>query len=140
MINEPNSHTWLPVLISIIGWPVTAYIGYRLGLRSKRLEREWAVHDAISAKRSEFIHATNLIKTTINTSNNDPAVWVNFFKDNAAVLLALYTKAGIGFQADEKPRIADAMKIITKFANMEHGDIYTNAQELCDALNKISEE
>lgn len=122
--------------VAIIGWFVTGYFAYRLGLRSKKLERQWAVEDAKKARRAEFIDFANLIKTTINTSHT-PMDWVNFFKDNAVTFLTCYEKFGLELSASEKIDVRDAMTIIAKFAGMSHGEIYEKEQEFYDALDKI---
>jgi hypothetical protein len=132
----PDYALWM-----IAGWVLSTLLagwtGYRWALRTKTLEREWNIQDAKTARRGELIQFANLVKNTINTSNSNPADWVNFFKDIAVQFLTIHGKTSGELTGDEKRRIDEAMKVIARFASMNHGDIYEHQQELFNALNRI---
>ena len=132
----------LPVIaicITVIGWPITAYVAYRFGLRSKKMERQWAMEDAKKKRRADFLSVIDALRNTIQTSGGDPTEWVNFFKDNIVGILAAYSKTAIELEGEEKTHIDDAMRVFRAIGTMSHGDIYERQQELFDAINRIPE-
>ncbi len=81
----------IALLVAILGWPISAYFGHLWTLRSQKFQREYAVMDAISTRRREFLGFVCDIKTHI-AECDDPAVWVNMFRDNAPRLKAEFIK------------------------------------------------
>lgn len=145
MFNLPSNCPTAPVIVGaiivVVGWPLTAWFAYRLGLRSHRVQMEW---DAQQAKRSvhrKFFDSANRFKTTVSGSER-PESWVDFFKDNVRQLISDYETIRPDLKWNEKKRMDEAMNSIKRFATMNPGEICATCRqdtELFDALKKFPE-
>jgi type II secretory pathway pseudopilin PulG len=45
----------IAIVITVVGWPLTAFIAYRFGQHSQKLQREHAAKSAIQDRKREFL-------------------------------------------------------------------------------------
>lgn len=129
-------------IVTVVGWPLTAYFAYRSGLRSHRAQMEWEAQKAKQSLRTKFFDLANSFKTNVSISDN-PEGWVDFFKDNVAQLISGYQVIRQDLAWKEKKRIDEAMNSIKRFAIMNEDEIRAARRtddELFDALKKLPEE
>lgn len=145
MFNVPATCPMTPVIIGVIvtvvGWPVTAWFAYRSGLRSHRMQMEWEARQAKQSLQTKFIDLANRFKTTVAASER-PDHWVDFFKDNVVQFISDYEKIRADLGWKEKKRMDEAMNSIKRFASMNEEDIRAACRtdsELFDALKKFPE-
>jgi hypothetical protein len=145
MFNLPSNCPTTPVivvaLITVVGWPMSAWFAYRSGLRSQRMRFEWEAQQAKQSLRKKFLDLANQFKTNVPASER-PDNWVEFFKDNAAQFVSAYEMIKPDLPWKEKKRMDEAMNSIKRFASMNDDDIRAacrNDSELFDAFKKFPE-
>ena len=57
------------ICITVIGWPTTAYLAYRFGLRSQRLARKLAEGDAVKGRIRSFYAIVCELKALVSHKN-----------------------------------------------------------------------
>src|SRR5215469_11471648 len=121
MLNVPASFPAVPVIvgaiIAVVGWPLTAWFAYRLGLRSHRVRMEWDAQQAKKSVHRKFIESANRFRENVSISEHRDT-WVDFFKDNAAQLVSDYETIRGDLRWSEKKRMDEAMNSIRRFASM----------------------
>jgi hypothetical protein len=128
-------------IVTVVGWPLTAWFAYRLGWRSQRMRIEWEAQKAKQSLRMKFIDLANSLKTNVSISEH-PDTWVDFFKDNVVQLISDYQAIRPDLTWKEKKGMDEAMNSIKRFAGMNDDDIRAacrNDSELFDALKKFPE-
>ena len=139
--NCPTAPVIVGAIVTVVGWPVTAYFAYRSGWRSQRMRLEWEAQKAKQSLRKKFMDSANQFRTNVSISEH-PDTWVDFFKDNVAQLISDYETIRPDLEWKAKKRIDEAMNSLKRFATMSHEDIRAacrNDGELFDALKKFSE-
>jgi hypothetical protein len=143
MINLPATCPMVPVIIgaivTVVGWPVTAYFAYRSGFRSQRMRMEWEAQKAKLSLRTKFMDLANDLSVSISERRDN---WVEFFKDNITQFVSDYQVIRPDLAWKEKKKMDEAMNSIRRFASMNHDEIYTACRtdsELFDALKKFPE-
>jgi hypothetical protein len=145
MFNVPANCPMTPVIVgaivTVVGWPITAWFAYRSGLRSHRMRLEWEAQKAKESLQKKFMDSANRFKTNVSISEH-PDTWVDFFKDNVRQLIADYETIRPDLEWKQKKRMDEAMNSLKRFAIMNHDDIRAacrNDGELFDALKKFPE-
>jgi hypothetical protein len=131
------THYALLVLAWVITTTISGWSGYRWGLRSQRIAREFAANDAIATRRRDFLNLVIEIKTRITDDGDAIGKWVFDIKENLLALNTAFAKIAHELNGDDKIRIRSAIAGLTQFSRMEHEDIYEQQQELWEALNKF---
>ena len=126
----------LPVVVTVIGWPISAYIGYRFGLKSQRAAREFAAKDAVTKRRREFLNlAIDLVERIVGS--DDPEYWVTMFTQNAPTLRAEFAKIAHELTKEERGIIQSAVDGVLAYANMNPADIDADKENLVKAFDKF---
>ncbi|HEY1788088.1 MAG TPA: hypothetical protein VGJ73_08035 [Verrucomicrobiae bacterium] len=139
--NCPTPYVIAGVIVTVIGWPVTAWFAYRSGSHSQRIRIEWEAQQAKQSLKRKFMDSLNRFKTNVSVSEN-PDSWVDYFKDNVAQLISDYQTIGLDLKWKEKKKMDEAMNSIKRFAAMNEDEIRAACRtdtELFDALKKFPE-
>lgn len=139
--NCPTTPVIIGAILTVVGWPVSAWFAYRLGFRSQRMRFEWEAQKAKQSLRKRFVDLANDLRTNVSTTER-PDNWVEIFKEKASQLVSDYEMIRPDLAWKEKKRIDEAMNTIKRFAIMDHDDIHAacgNDSELFDALKKFPE-
>lgn len=139
--NCPTSLVIVGAIVTVAGWPATAWFAYRVGFRSQRVRMEWEAEQAKQSLKKNFFDSANRFRTNVSISEN-PDTWVDYFKDNVRQLIADYETIRADLEWKEKKRMDEAMNSIQRFAGMDHKEIRAacrNDGELFDALKKFPE-
>ncbi|HEV2329109.1 MAG TPA: hypothetical protein VGY56_10015 [Verrucomicrobiae bacterium] len=137
--NCPTTPVIIGAILTVVGWPATAWLAYRSGFRSQRMRMEWEAQKAKQSQRQKFFDLANDLK--VSTAER-PDNWIEIFKEKAAHLVSNYEMIRSDLAWKEKRRIDEAMNTIKRFAVMDHDDIHAacgNDSELFDALKKFPE-
>jgi len=145
MLNIPTTCPTIPVIIgaiiTVVGWPATAWFAYRAGWRSQRMRIEWEAQKAKEAFQKNFFDSANRLKAEVSISDH-PETWVDFFKENVTQFISDYQTVRLDLKWNEKKKMDEAMNSIKRFASMNEREIRAacrNDSELFDALKKFPE-
>jgi len=120
------------MVVLIIGWPVSGFIGYRLGLRSQRIAREFAAKDAAHGRIRAFADSVSQLRAVV--ANPDPANWVVHFQKSTPTLQAAFY--GISGDLTPSDRLAARAIIdeIVALSRLTPADIYEREDQICQNL------
>lgn len=145
MFNLPATCPTPPVIVgaivTVVGWPLTAWFAYRSGWRSQRMRIEWEAQKAKESLHKKFFDFANSFKAEVSVPDH-PDTWLEFFKDNVAQLISDYQVIRPDLAWKETKRMDEAMNSIKRFAGMNENEIRAacrNDSELFDALKKFPE-
>lgn len=112
----------------VIGWPISAYIGYLFGLRSQRIAREFAAADAVK-NRIRDLYA-NICTLKSSASHNNPSQWVGPFQQAMPQLQATFQTIASDFNTVDRESIRKLIEELVAQARLSPAEIYNQEDRI----------
>ena len=123
------------MVVSVIGWPVSAYIGYRLGLRSQRIAREFSAKDSARSRVRGFADSVRQVRAIV--ANPDPEKWVVYFQQAAPQLQAAFDGVSSDFTPSDRFAVRSIVEEVVAFSRLNPADIYEQQNQIHQKLEGL---
>jgi hypothetical protein len=133
----------IELLVAIVGWPVSAWLGYRLGLRSQRLQRDAEKREAIAEARTEYVGFIRGWIYSFSKKIFKPGGWerdYDAFFDEVPLFISLSEKVRADLPEDS---LADFDTVTKGIYETTHSDFYKERFDYlvsaCERLIKVTQ-
>ena len=125
------------MVVAVIGWPVSGFIGYRLGLRSQRIAREFAAKDAGRGRIRAFADSVSQLRAIV--ANPNPANWVVHFQKSTPTLQAAFDGVSGDFTPPDRLAVRAIIAEVVALSRLSGGEVYEQEDKIRQKLEGLEQ-